>query len=54
MLAPTDPIVKAYLHDLQRLREDQQVMHELGLKGPFQTLLDKAAKRRERSPIVLH
>jgi len=44
-LAPNDPIVKAYLKDLQCLK-DQQVLHELGLKGPFQTLLDKAAKRR--------
>jgi predicted helicase len=44
-LAPSDPIVKAYLKDLQCLK-DQQVVHELGLKAPFQTLLDKAAKRR--------
>jgi hypothetical protein len=44
-LAPNDPIVKAYLKDLQCLK-DQQVVHELGLKGPFQNLLDKAAKRR--------
>jgi predicted helicase len=44
-LAPDDPIVKAYLKDLQRLK-DQAVVHELGLKGPFQNLLDKAAKRR--------
>jgi hypothetical protein len=44
-LAPNDPIVKAYLKDLQFLK-DQQVVHELGLKGPFQNLLDKAAKRR--------
>src|SRR5712691_12138419 len=44
-LAPNDPIVKAYLKDLQHLK-DELVVHELGLKGPFQTLLDKAAKRR--------
>jgi predicted helicase len=44
-LAPTDPIVKAYLKDLLYLK-DQRVIHELGLKGPFQNLLDKAAKRR--------
>jgi uncharacterized protein HemX len=44
-LAPDDPIVKAYLKDLQHLK-DQSVTHELGLKGPFQNLLDKAAKRR--------
>ncbi len=44
-LSPTDPIVKAYLADLKHLK-DQQVTHELGLKGPFQTLLDKAAKKR--------
>jgi len=44
-LAPNDPIVKAYLKDLQYLKE-QQIVHELGLKAPFQTLLDKAAKRR--------
>src|ERR1700730_11910103 len=44
-LAPNDPIIKAYLQDLQHLK-DQLVVHELGLKGPFQTLLDKAAKKR--------
>jgi len=44
-LAATDPIIKAYLKDLQHLK-DQQVTHELGLKAPFQNLLDKAAKRR--------
>ncbi|MGO9255107.1 MAG: type ISP restriction/modification enzyme [Bryobacteraceae bacterium] len=44
-LAPNDPIVKAYLKDLQHLK-DQLVVHELGLKGPFYNLLDKAAKRR--------
>jgi len=44
-LSPTDPIVKAYLADLKHLK-DQQVTHELGLKGPFQNLLDKAAKKR--------
>jgi hypothetical protein len=42
---PNDPIVKAYLRDLQHLK-DQQVTHELGLKGPFYNLLDKAARRR--------
>src|SRR5438067_2942488 len=44
-LAPTDPIVKAYLTDLKHLK-GQLVVHELGLKGPFQNLLDKAAKKR--------
>jgi hypothetical protein len=44
-LAPSDPIVKMYLTDLQHLKE-HLVVHELGLKGPFQNLLDKAAKRR--------
>jgi predicted helicase len=44
-LAPNDPLIKAYLKDLQHLKS-QSVTHELGLKGPFQTLLDKAAKRR--------
>ena len=44
-LAPGDPIIKAYVGDLQRLKS-QLVTHELGLKGPFQNLLDKAAKRR--------
>jgi hypothetical protein len=44
-LAPGDPIIKAYLGDIQRLK-NQFVSHELGLKGPFQNLLDKAAKRR--------
>jgi hypothetical protein len=45
-LSANDPIIKAYLKDIQRLKEDQLVMHELGLKGPFQNLLDKAAKKR--------
>ena len=45
-LSPSDPIIKSYLKDLQHLKSQQQVTHELGLRGPFQTLLDKAAKRR--------
>src|SRR5437868_6007659 len=44
-LSPNDPIIKTYLKDIQHL-ENQQVSHELGLKGPFQNLLDKAAKKR--------
>jgi predicted helicase len=44
-LSPSDPIIKTYLKDLQHLKS-QQVTHELGLKGPFQNLLDKAAKKR--------
>jgi predicted helicase len=44
-LAPTDPLIKTYLKDLQHLK-GQDVIHELGLKGPFQNLLDKAAKKR--------
>ncbi len=44
-LSPSDPIIKTYLADIQHL-EAQQVNHELGLKGPFQNLLDKAAKKR--------
>src|SRR5665213_1580913 len=44
-LSPNDPIIKTYLRDLDHLKS-QQVTHELGLKGPFQNLLDKAAKRR--------
>ena len=44
-LAPNDPLIKTYLKDLQHLKS-QSVTHELGLKGPFQNLLDKAAKRR--------
>src|ERR1039457_6550057 len=44
-LAPSDPLIKTYLKDLQHLKS-QSVTHELGLKGPFQNLLDKAAKKR--------
>jgi predicted helicase len=44
-LAPTDPIVKAYFKDILHLK-DHLVTHELGLRGPFQNLLDKAAKKR--------
>jgi type I restriction-modification system DNA methylase subunit len=45
-IAATDPIIKLYLKDLENLRNGQQVAHELGLKGPFQNLLDKAARKR--------
>jgi predicted helicase len=44
-LAPTDPLIKTYLKDLQHLK-GQDVIHELGPKGPFQNLLDKAARKR--------
>jgi predicted helicase len=44
-LTPADPIIRTYIKDLQHLK-DHQVVHELGLKGPFQSLLDKAAKKR--------
>jgi predicted helicase len=44
-LAANDPLIRTYLKDLQHLK-NQSVVHELGLKGPFQNLLDKAAKRR--------
>ena len=44
-LAPDDPLIKLYIKDLQHLK-DQLVVHELGLKGPFYNLLDKAAKKR--------
>jgi len=44
-LAANDPLIKTYLKDLQHL-QNQAVTHELGLRGPFQTLLDKAAKKR--------
>jgi len=44
-LTPGDPIIRTYIKDLQHLK-DHQVAHELGLKSPFQNLLDKAAKKR--------
>jgi len=44
-LTATDPLIKTYLKDLQHLK-NHSVTHELGLKGPFQNLLDKAAKMR--------
>jgi hypothetical protein len=44
-LSPSDPIIKAYLKDLHRLKS-QDIKHELGLKAPFQTLLDKASRKR--------
>jgi type I restriction-modification system DNA methylase subunit len=44
-LAANDPLIKTYLKDLQHLKS-QSVTHELGLKGPFYNLLDKAARRR--------
>jgi hypothetical protein len=42
---PSDPIIKTYLKTLQHPKS-HQVTHELGLKGPFQNLPDKAAKKR--------
>jgi predicted helicase len=44
-LTANDPLIKTYLKDLQHL-QNQAVTHELGLRGPFQNLLDKAAKKR--------
>jgi predicted helicase len=44
-LAPNDPIIRTYHKEIQHLK-DQRVMHELGLRPPFQNLLDKAAKKR--------
>ncbi len=41
-LSPNDPLIRTYLKDLHHLKS-QSVTHELGLKGPFQSLLDKAA-----------
>jgi hypothetical protein len=45
-LAANDPIIKAYLNDVERLKGEQRILHEQGLRGPFQNLLDKAAKRQ--------
>lgn len=45
-LGANDPIIKSYLADLHNLKQNQQIDYELGLKNPFHTLLDKAAKRR--------
>jgi hypothetical protein len=44
-LSPGDPIVRTYIKDLKHLK-DHQVVHELGLKGPFHNLLDKATRKR--------
>ena len=44
-LASNDPLIKTYLKDIQHLKS-QGVAHELGLRGPFQNLLDRAAKKR--------
>jgi predicted helicase len=44
-LTSTDSIIRTYQTDLRTLK-NQQIAHELGLKGPFHNLLDKAAKRR--------
>jgi hypothetical protein len=30
-LSPSDPIIKSYLKDLQHLKSQQRVTHELGL-----------------------
>jgi predicted helicase len=44
-LASNDPLIKTYLRDIHHLKSES-VLHELGLRGPFQSLLDKAAKKR--------
>jgi len=44
-LTSADPLIKTYIREKQRLRQ-QDVVHELGLKGPFHNLLDKSARRR--------
>jgi predicted helicase len=44
-LSANDPLIKTYLKDLHHL-QSQSVTHELGLRGPFQNLLDKAARKR--------
>lgn len=44
-LAANDPLIKTYLKDLHHLK-GQDVTHELGLRAPFQNLLDKAARKR--------
>jgi hypothetical protein len=31
-LAPNDPIIKAYLNDIQHLKSDQRVLHQQGLE----------------------
>jgi hypothetical protein len=43
-LAADDPLIKAYLKDIQHLK-DQFVVHELGLKAPFHNLLDKSREK---------
>src|ERR1039458_1986177 len=43
-LSANDPLIKTYLKDLQYLKS-QSVTHELGLKGPFQTLLGRPRTR---------
>jgi predicted helicase len=45
-LAANDPIIKDYLKNIHHLKSQQLVQHELGLKGPFHNLLDKAARKR--------
>ena len=50
-LSPSDPIIKTYVGDIQRLK-DQQISHELGMRGPFQNLLDKAARCQGRTLIT--
>jgi predicted helicase len=44
-LASNDPLIKTYLRDIHHLKRES-VSHELGLRGPFQCLLDRAAKKR--------
>jgi predicted helicase len=44
-LASNDPLIKTYLRDIHHLKSES-VSHELGLRGPFQSLLDKAARKR--------
>jgi predicted helicase len=45
-LHASDPLIKAYLTDIHHLKTQQLVTGELGLRRPFENLLDKAAKKR--------
>ena len=45
LISPTHKAIRKYYEDLHALR-DRHVLHEMGLRPPFQRLLENTAKLR--------
>jgi len=46
LISPTHKAIRKYYEDLHALR-DQRVLHEMGLRSPFQRLLEDAARLKK-------